>query len=544
MKVCIKCGTSCSDDGRFCVKCGTALTETPAEGAGAAEPILVGASAHDGGVAVTNVQGAGVPSANLPTTGVVSGNISVPSDNLGNGMVNPTWQSGQGGAVAAKKGLSKKAVIAIVLSATIFIVAAFTGLLLYLNYTFSPDRTIERFVSAVQLQNSDYLSQNLFNEDQTMVSSTDLLTFYAGFTDSNYPEELTAHLKMLASGKGRNAKYDSIYIKTVPKFLGYNDYYIMLKPITIKIKAPLKNSVITLNGQDWGVDSSGEITVTAKAGVNNIGGSYKNEYTSLEAATRSITSYSSSVPTMVSLTMDYIDGKVNTGSYEDVVVYVNDVKTNLSASGGLVLLGPVAKGTIVLGEYTYDGKKYRSKVVINGDTVPKFSFTVDKKTVSTTEKKQADPPKSNQSDSDSLEYAVIKKEINDYVLPTMRNYYVSYLNTINFLDMSYLEYSTGANRTTTRKRIEDKNMDYVFDFKSMVVDLNSVSYKTKGGIKTVTFNAKFSYSYRYRDSYTWHSGSNTQKCTLVFDNGQNCWLVNSHPIVKNITLSGNRKTFY
>lgn len=125
---------------------------------------------------------------------------------------------------------------------------------------------------------------------------------------------------------------------------------------------------------------------------------------------------------------------------------------------------------------------------------------------------------------------------------TFKKYYLSYLDAINSLDGSKIQYCSDAQRNRQTERIWKFNKDYTFVNDKIEVDKDSFSYGYENNVLTAHFNVKIENDAAARDNS--ETGKNTpfQAVTAEYQSDTKEWIITYTELDKNKDIGSNRIT--
>ena len=212
--------------------------------------------------------------------------------------------------------------------------------------------------------------------------------------------------------------------------------------------------------------------------------------------------------------------EIDCGEADVSVVTVNGQAASFEKGENTILFGPVL-----------EGMELSVSAQVAGKTVPRM-LTVGTQDRIRLEFPQETPEQLPQQSASATEqaerasFAQLPQEQQNMII-SARDYYLSYLQSINTLDPSQLLYCTDFCRATMAYRIENYNRDYLFRFRQMEVDLESLEILDDQPVKSAAFRAAFRYEYTYRDnSGSWTADENVQWCHLEYDEDSESWRMN------------------
>lgn len=215
--------------------------------------------------------------------------------------------------------------------------------------------------------------------------------------------------------------------------------------------------------------------------------------------------------------------EIDCGGADISAVTVNGQAAGFEKGEDTILLGPVLEGMELSVSARVGGELVSRTLTVGTQDSERLEFP---------QKAPEQPPQQSASSTEPAEqteqtsFVQLPQEQQE-IFSSARDYYLSYLQAINALDPSQLLFCTDFCRETMAYRIENYNRDYLFRFRQMEVDLDSLEILADQPVKSASFRAAFRYEYTYRDnSGSWTADENVQWCHLEYDEASESWRMN------------------
>lgn len=407
-------------------------------------------------------------------------------------------------------------------------------------FYFRSQQLIAGFVQAVEERDGDRLAA-LVSAPELSLNAESLEPLFRTAEDGSL-RQIAAALKKQRHGASPDG-YDAFQLKGERRYLLFWEYEIVLSPACVRLSRVQDGWSLAGEAFSLWIDGRQMEAPWPEEGYlleDQMPGSYSVR------ASRSLYGVQEQVEDTVlagsvsareeTLPFSNRTLEIDCGGAEIFAVAVNGRTAAFERQGNIVLLRPVLEGmTVSVTAQVGDEAVVRTLTVGTEDRVSlKFPQEMPPE--------QSSSQSSSSSESGEAAGFQALSEEEQAVFLSARDYYLSYLQAINALDPAQLAHCTDFCRETMAYRIENYNRDYLFRFRQMEVDLDSLELLTGQPVKTASFRAAFRYEYAYRNnSGSWTADENVQWCHLEYDEEGESWKMN-YTEQKAEALSDN--TFY
>ena len=429
----------------------------------------------------------------------------------------------------------KKGVLLPILIIVLILVLAVGGAFGFLYIKTSPDTFVKEMADALTTQDEEYLQSAVVGEEGDSLRTGELTALCNALSSESALEGFQGHLLEQINGAEGSSAYDAFSVQSKPYLYFFNEYRVAVKPITLTVESNVSNITVEVDGEEMAYqETDGVRSVQVLPGKHTLVGDIDTDYNFEKAETTVSCLSTSAEDNSVQLEFNVFDITINSSQRQGLKIYLNDIETDIRISGGKVTIPHAETGMVVKAVAQSGGSQVEAELVV-GDSGASYAFDFQSGSSPTP---AADTPAATAADDYLL--ALSEDELNAMVAQSVFEYYVSYILCTNSQDIGLLTHVVEEFIGTVEYRMENNNRDYIFDFETMRIDRDSIEYFVEDNVKSVMLHARFEYQYRNRSGYSnWSSGSSTQICTLIFDDGDLQWKVKDMEVDNTLELGSD-----
>lgn len=344
--------------------------------------------------------------------------------------------------------------------------------------------------------------------DGVEVTNENLAALCSAFSVQENVDSLMAQLRAQAAGTaGDDVQFSSLTLTREKVFLGYANYRLAARPVSLQVPMTAQNPLLTVNG----ASRTGQSTADGILYTGFFPGQYTCVLTGQTALGVTMTGPSTNVMLFDSTKPVPFDGNLPiaditvSGSPSDAAVIAVDGTTVAQRSvNGVVTLPQVGVGSTISLTYTTEyGATTTASVQFTDKTATSLAF------------------------ANFVTQGGVPAESDMTAL--LGAFYASYLDVLNNQDASKLTRATDLMLNTVKSSMgSDDNKDSVYMFMKAVPKMDSVAQGeyASGDTKlpSITLNASFQYTLTNRTNKKDSTKTDLVTCELVYQNGG--WKVN------------------
>ena len=401
---------------------------------------------------------------------------------------------------------------------------------LWLNTRTAPQKAAAQFVRAVEARDVSYIREHLQDQNTYEVTDQGLELMCRSAEAEKLLQALESHL--LAQGVSSQEGYlpglDSFVMEESRSGLR-REYEFAIRPVLVQVETGLPEVTLTVDGQSarYTSNSDGAVSLRLLPGTHTVEASFDGYGPSYSLGGESFTSFSSSEGVTLRLGEDAASVSIElAGNETGLSVKLNGSESGIQPEAGRVTITPAFEGM----EIALSCDQYAERFSVGAGKEQSFEVGW----IHETEKKNPGPTSLAPADITNRQLAAAGSQL-------FYRFYLSYLEAINLWDESLITGVSAGYKDELLQKMEANNKDYLFDFKWMEIDKDTVDRYTEEGKTYAEFGAEVYYEYSYKeDQSMWYAGGNFQWVTLLYNETSRRWEVAGTRVYDSMELGSHR----
>lgn len=404
------------------------------------------------------------------------------------------------------------------------------GVCLWTGSHMAPKKFAARFVQAVESGDIAYIREHLSYQNTYEITDRGLELMCRSVREENLLQALEGHL--LAEGspaaEGYLPRLDSfLMVESRPGL--FREFEISIRPLLVQVSVGLPEVTLTVDGQagEYSANGDGDVPLRLLPGSHTVEASWSGYGPSYPLGSGSFTSFSPGENVTLWLGQDTAGVTVElAGNETGLSVLLDGSPSEIEPLSGFVSVSPAFEGMTV----TLSCDQYTESFSVGPGSDQRFEVGW----IHETEKANPGPGSLAPGDITNRQLAAAGSQL-------FYRFYLSYLDAINRWDKSLITGVSGEYTAELIQKMEDHNKDYLFHFKWMEIDRDTVDRYVENGKTYAEFGAEICYEYSYKeDQSMWYAGGNFQWVTLVYNESSRQWEIAGTQLYDSINLGAHR----
>ncbi|MDD2956610.1 MAG: zinc ribbon domain-containing protein [Oscillospiraceae bacterium] len=402
------------------------------------------------------------------------------------------------------------------------------GACLWMAAASAPKRAAAQFVQAVENADTAYIREHLQPQNTYAVTDEGLGQMCRSLQQAQLIPALEGHLLALGdpAKEGYRADLGCFAMKESRGGL-FREYEVAISPVPVKAAVGLQEVTLTVDGETaaYTANNDGDVPLRLLPGSHTVKAAYSGYGTEYPLGEESFEAFSTEGVTL------WLNQSASTavielaGNETGLSVSLDGRTTGLKAQSGRVVVSPAFAGMSV----ALSCDEYTEEFLLGSGETQNFEV----KWIYETEKKNPGPASLAPADITNRQLASVGSR-------QFYQFYLSYLEAINQWDPSRITGVSNLYSQELIEKMEAHNKDYLFDFKWMEIDKDTVDRWEEDGKTWAGFAAQVYYEYSYKDDTSmWYAGGNYQQVTLVYEEGSGRWEVAGTKVYDSMELGSH-----